>query len=144
MSPRATLLRVEEVDAAATGTLASDDLRAFFSAFGDVTAVRPTGDMGMAIVKLCPSKGWKGDSTGAEELVEAALSHHVIGDVEVLVSRWVDALPDQHVVSAHSGEGVPHYGGTGVDGREAAEPKDSNLGKPGWNSSSQAGWNMHR
>ena len=83
MEPRAALLRVEEI-----GGLTSDDLRSFFSAFGDVTALRPTGDMGMAIVKLCPSKGWKGDSTGAEELVEAALGHHVIGDVEVLVSRW--------------------------------------------------------
>ena len=47
MSPRATLLRVEEVDAAATGTLASDDLRAFFSAFGDVTGVhKATGEAG--------------------------------------------------------------------------------------------------
>ena len=91
MSPRATLLRVEEVDAAATGTLASDDLRAFFSAFGDVTGVhKATGETGQpqAVVKLCPSEGWQGDTTGMEQLVEAALGHHVIGDVEVLVSRW--------------------------------------------------------
>ena len=49
MAARGTLLRVEEVDAAATGTLASDDLRAFFSAFGDVTGVhKATGEAGQA------------------------------------------------------------------------------------------------
>ena len=72
MEPFAALLRVEEI-----GGLTSDDLRSFFSAFGDVAAVR--SEQLTAFVEFRP---------GMEDLfVEAALGYHSIRDVPVFVSR---------------------------------------------------------
>lgn len=75
MEPRGALLRVEEI-----GGLSRDELQSFFSAFGDVREVTTTIRSGqpVAFVEL---------NQEMEELVEAALGYHFIGDSHVFVRR---------------------------------------------------------
>ena len=96
----ARVVRVED-----TGGLTGDDLRSFFSTFGNVADI-DMSDQPSAVVEFA---AWSSPEAAPVEelLLEAALGYHYIGDVEVSVSRGVQPKSDPPVVAVPKRQAAP-------------------------------------